>query len=80
MSTTASTLYEAVEPQAVWKHLLTVVFKELSGDGDLFEGIELVRFILRTFPQDEELQTLHFPVILAGIVDVMNVCFPLLFS
>ncbi len=62
-----------MEPQIVWKHLLSAVFKELSGDGDLSEGIELVRFVLRTFPQDEELQTLHFPVILAGIVDVMNV-------
>ncbi|KAF9447031.1 hypothetical protein P691DRAFT_803039 [Macrolepiota fuliginosa MF-IS2] len=72
ISMTASTLYEAVEPQLVWKYLLTAVFKELSGDGDAFEGIELVRFILRSFPQDEELQTLHFPVIFAGIVDIFN--------
>ncbi|KXN85691.1 Protein dopey [Leucoagaricus sp. SymC.cos] len=72
ISTTVSTLYEAVEPQLAWKFLLTAVFKEFSGEGDAFEAIDLVRFILRSFPQDEELQTLHFPVILAGIVDVMN--------
>ncbi|KAJ3572176.1 hypothetical protein NP233_g3254 [Leucocoprinus birnbaumii] len=72
ISTTASTLYEAVEPQLTWKYLMTTIFKELSGDGDVSEGIDLARFVLRAFPQDEELQTLHFPVILAGIVDVMN--------
>lgn len=37
------------------------------------QAINLVRFVLRSFPHDEELQTLHFPVILAGIVDLMNV-------
>lgn len=30
---TASTLYEAVEPQLLWKHILNVVFKEVTSDG-----------------------------------------------
>lgn len=34
---TASTLYEAVEPQLLWKYLLTRVFKELTGDGNMHE-------------------------------------------
>jgi hypothetical protein len=34
---TASTLYEAVEPQIIWKHLLTTVVSELLSDGSLFE-------------------------------------------
>ena len=34
---TASSLYEAVEPQIIWKHLLTAVVSELSSDGNLFE-------------------------------------------
>ena len=34
---TASTLYEAVEPQLIWKHFLSVVFDEILGDGTQFE-------------------------------------------
>lgn len=34
---TASTLYEAVEPQIIWKPLLTAVVSELLSDGSLFE-------------------------------------------
>lgn len=30
---TASTLYEALEPEILWKPLLTTIFKEISGDG-----------------------------------------------
>jgi hypothetical protein len=29
---TASTLYEAVEPQILWKHMLAAVFDEILGD------------------------------------------------
>jgi hypothetical protein len=34
---TASTLYEAVEPQILWKQLLAAVFNEIVGDGPQFE-------------------------------------------
>lgn len=30
---TASTLYEALEPEILWKPLLTAILKEISGDG-----------------------------------------------
>jgi hypothetical protein len=30
---TASTLYESLEPQIVWKQLLTAILNELTGDG-----------------------------------------------
>lgn len=30
---TASILYEAVEPQIVWKQLLNAILNELAGDG-----------------------------------------------
>jgi hypothetical protein len=33
LSLTASTLYEAVEPQAVWKHLLSGIITEVIVDG-----------------------------------------------
>jgi hypothetical protein len=32
MMMTASTLYEAVEPHILWKHLLTSIFDEIMGD------------------------------------------------
>jgi len=34
---TASTLYEAVEPQILWKHMLAAVFDEILGDGSKTE-------------------------------------------
>ena len=34
---TASTLYEAVEPQILWKHMLVAVFGEILGDGSKTE-------------------------------------------
>lgn len=37
MSLTATTLYEAVEPHALWKQLLKVVFSDLSADDEHLE-------------------------------------------
>ena len=73
MTMTASTLYDAVEPQIMWKQLLSSVFQELVGDDSKVEAIKMVQFILSTFSQDEEMVTIHLPVIYAGIVDLVNV-------
>jgi hypothetical protein len=35
---TASTLYEAIEPQMLWKQLLTAVFAEIVSDKKQFEA------------------------------------------
>jgi len=35
---TASTLYEAIEPQLLWKQLLEAMFAEIVGDGKQFEA------------------------------------------
>jgi hypothetical protein len=35
---TASTLYEAVEPQLLWKQLLTALFAEIVADTKQFEA------------------------------------------
>ncbi|KAF9056037.1 Dopey, N-terminal-domain-containing protein [Panaeolus papilionaceus] len=72
LSMTANTLYEAVEPQMLWKDLLSTVFEEISGKGDVVEGLKLVRFILKSFTHDEEMQTIHFPVIFAAILDIVH--------
>jgi hypothetical protein len=37
----------------------------------------MVLFILRTFPQEEEIQTIHLPVIFASIADLLDVRRPL---
>ncbi|KAK0199079.1 Dopey, N-terminal-domain-containing protein [Armillaria mellea] len=69
---TASTLYEAVEPGILWKQLLQAVFDEIIKDEEKCEAISMVQFILRTFSQDEEIQTIHLPVIFAAIVDLLH--------
>ncbi|KAG5643542.1 hypothetical protein DXG03_000683 [Asterophora parasitica] len=69
---TASTLYEAVEPQILWKQLLSAVFATITGGKKDFEAIRMVLFILKNFAQDDEIQTIHLPIIFAGILDIIN--------
>ncbi|KAJ7687383.1 Dopey, N-terminal-domain-containing protein [Mycena rosella] len=70
---TASTLYEAVEPPVLWKQLLSAVFDEITGDGTRVEAICMVLFILRTFAQEEEIQTIHLPIIFASLTDLLDI-------
>ncbi|THV06503.1 hypothetical protein K435DRAFT_960479 [Dendrothele bispora CBS 962.96] len=72
VSMTASTLYEAVEPQILWRQLLSAMFNEIMGDGEHFEAIDMVLFILKTFSQDEEIQIIHLPLIFTAIVDLLD--------
>lgn len=37
MIMTASTLYEAVEPNVIWRQLLSAFVSEITGDGHGFE-------------------------------------------
>ncbi|KAG6817586.1 hypothetical protein H0H87_006963 [Tephrocybe sp. NHM501043] len=69
---TASTLYEAVEPQILWKQLLSPVFSEIVGNGQSIEAIRMVQFVLKTFAQDDEIQTIHLPIIFAAILDLID--------
>jgi hypothetical protein len=93
---TASTLYEAIEPQLLWKHFLSVVFDEILEGGTQFEviffvsflffiynwygltpqAIRLVRFLVISFPHDEEVQTVYFPIMFTAITDLADVCLP----
>ncbi|KAJ8084790.1 hypothetical protein PM082_003567 [Marasmius tenuissimus] len=68
---TASTLYEAAEPQIVWRKLLQAVFDDITGDGEHFEAVDMVSFVLTTFAQDEEIQTIHLPLIFTAILDLL---------
>ncbi|KAG6879371.1 hypothetical protein C0992_003191 [Termitomyces sp. T32_za158] len=70
---TASTLYEAVEPHILWKQLLTVMFAEITGDRKDIEAIRMVQFLLKTFSQDDEIQTIHLPIIFTAVLDLIDV-------
>ncbi|KAF9067320.1 Dopey, N-terminal-domain-containing protein [Rhodocollybia butyracea] len=73
VSMTANTLYDAVEPHIIWRRLLTTVFQEIVGHTDQFEAIDMVLFILRTFSQDEEAQTVHFPLMFSAVMDLLDI-------
>jgi hypothetical protein len=91
---TASTLYEAIEPQLLWKHFLSVVFDEILEGGTRFEvlffwsfpvliynyglgqAIRLVRFLVISFPHDEEVQAIYFPIMFTAITDLVDVRLP----
>lgn len=73
MLMTASTVYDAVEPQVAWKMLLTHLLDNLVADGTKIEAVQMMAFILNSFAQDEEIITLHLPITYAGIVDVVDV-------
>ena len=79
---TASTLYEAVEPQVVWKQLLRSIISEITGERPQTEAIHMTKFLLGTFHvQDEEVQTIHLPIVFSAISESIRVraprsCYP----
>ncbi|KAJ3739812.1 Dopey, N-terminal-domain-containing protein [Lentinula detonsa] len=73
ISMTANTLYEAVEPHILWRRLLGAIFQEIIDGDKHFEAIAMMLFILKTFSQDEEVQTIHFPLIFAALVDLLEI-------
>ena len=71
---TASTLYEAVEPQVVWKQLLKSIISEIMGETPHTEAIHMTKFLLETFQvQDEEVQTIHLPIVFSAISETIRV-------
>ena len=71
---TASTLYEAVEPQVVWKQLLKSITSEIMGETSQTEAIHMTKFLLGSFHvQDEEVQTIHLPIIFSAISESVRV-------
>ncbi|OAX42077.1 hypothetical protein K503DRAFT_863326 [Rhizopogon vinicolor AM-OR11-026] len=72
ISMTASTLYEAVEPSILWKQLLAAIMNDLTEDNKT-GAIDLTLFLLRSLPlQDDEVRTIHLPVIFASITDKLQ--------
>ncbi|KAF8633541.1 hypothetical protein AX15_001344 [Amanita polypyramis BW_CC] len=72
MMMTASTLYDAVEPHIVWKQLLMSISDDLVGGGTNPEAVQMAEFVLRSFFQDDEISTVHLPIVYAGIADLID--------
>ena len=70
----ASALYEAVEPNTVWRQLFSAVRGEILGTTQTHEGTELVQFILHTFrAHDEEVQRVHLPLCFTAFLELLKV-------
>ncbi|KAI8981167.1 Dopey, N-terminal-domain-containing protein [Trametes punicea] len=73
LSMTGSTLYEAVEPHALWSRLLGVVLADMKSQRGHREGCNMVKYLLQTFhTHDEEIETIHLPVVLNAITGVLT--------
>ena len=70
----ASALYEAVEPNAVWRQLFSAVRNEILGTTQTHEGTKLIQFILHTFrAHDEEVQKVHLPLCFTAFLELLKV-------
>ncbi|KAI0803164.1 Dopey, N-terminal-domain-containing protein [Irpex lacteus] len=73
MKITASTLYEAVEPHALWKELLNAVLSDILSEQGNQQGLQMVRSVLATHhTPDEEMEALHLPIVFAAILEALN--------
>lgn len=71
---TANTLYDAVEPKAIWKPLYVSVKDEITSGGSRRDAIDMVLFILRTFhSEDEEIRSVHLPLVFSALVENLEV-------
>ena len=70
----ASALYEAVEPNAVWRQLFSAVRNEILGTTPTHDGTKLIQFILQTFrAHDEEVQRVHLPLCFTAFLELLKV-------
>ncbi|KAI0690744.1 Dopey, N-terminal-domain-containing protein [Cytidiella melzeri] len=74
MRITANTLYEAVEPQSLWKELVGAVLTDIVTEKTNCEGIRMVQYVLAAYhTRDEEIESIHFPIAFASILEMLNV-------
>ncbi|KAI5120784.1 hypothetical protein M0805_002411 [Coniferiporia weirii] len=70
---TANTLYEAVEPQAIWKELFQTTRKEIIGGNVERECIDMLLFVLKTFRvEDDEVQNVHLPLLFCALIEKLE--------
>ncbi|KZT08595.1 uncharacterized protein LAESUDRAFT_757319 [Laetiporus sulphureus 93-53] len=72
LSITASTVYEAVEPQLLWKQMFTAIYNEVALEKSRTEACDMVQYLLvNVHTQDEEIETIHLPIIFAAIAEML---------
>ncbi|KAH8110602.1 Dopey, N-terminal-domain-containing protein [Phellopilus nigrolimitatus] len=70
---TANTLYEAMEPRAIWRRLFQSVRKEIIENETQKECIDMMLFVLKTFRVDEdEIQNVHLPLLFCALVEKLE--------
>ncbi|KAG8967964.1 hypothetical protein FRC03_008985 [Tulasnella sp. 419] len=70
---TANTLYEAVEPFALWKQLFISTMEGLSDNRLLGKSMRVVLFMLKSFPlRDEEVLRIHLPLLLMATSEALT--------
>ncbi|KAI0639909.1 Dopey, N-terminal-domain-containing protein [Trametes polyzona] len=73
LSMTGSTLYEAVEPHALWSRLLRAIVADLTSRQARSEGCAMVQYLLGTFHgHDEEIETIHLPVVFSAVTGILT--------
>ncbi|KIY73422.1 hypothetical protein CYLTODRAFT_365976 [Cylindrobasidium torrendii FP15055 ss-10] len=74
LTMTASTLYEAVEPPLLWKPVLEAMFSDILSTAVVEDctSVPLTSFLLSNFSQDEEMSTVHIPIVFSALVDLLQ--------
>ncbi|KAI0081169.1 hypothetical protein K474DRAFT_1768894 [Panus rudis PR-1116 ss-1] len=73
MTMTASTVYEAVEPHALWRQLLRSMLADIAADPSPCQGLKLVQHILTSYhTHDEEIETIHLPIVFLAVLEALN--------
>ncbi|KAI0660570.1 Dopey, N-terminal-domain-containing protein [Cubamyces menziesii] len=73
LSMTGSTLYEAVEPHALWSRLLSAMLADLKPGQCNREGCAMVKYLLQSFhSHDEEIETIHLPIVFNAITGILT--------
>ncbi|CAL1694342.1 unnamed protein product [Somion occarium] len=73
MTMTASTLYEAVEPHALWKQLLKTIMTDVTSNTSSCDGINMVYHILSSYHKhDEEIETIHLPIVFTALLEAVD--------
>ncbi|KAI0783393.1 Dopey, N-terminal-domain-containing protein [Abortiporus biennis] len=70
LAMTGSTLYEAVEPHALWKQMLKAVLADISNGS--YENLVLVQETLSAYhAHDEEIETIHLPLVFDATLEAL---------
>ncbi|KAG8881950.1 hypothetical protein FRB98_004046 [Tulasnella sp. 332] len=68
-----NTLYEAIDPIALWRPLFAGIFDALTSHSADNEAIQMSRFVLNSFrAHDEEVARFHLPLIFMSLAELLR--------